>query len=192
MKYALIGDIHSNIADLKAVYTHIQSVDPNLTIVGMGDLYECLIGKKKVNTLMTPLSITEARLNPNGLEPLLTFPSIRGNQEERIMRATKQRLYDHLPTRIDIEGATLIHGHQFEWDENWIPTLDFSKTAPLIFFGHTHYSFLYRKGKRKSFVFGEPIALTKKHYGINVGSVVDHREWVLYDANARTITFMKA
>lgn len=192
MKYALIGDIHSNIADLQAVYANIQSVDPNLSIIGMGDLYECLIGKKDMHTLTIPLSMIEAQLNPTGFETLLTFPSIRGNQEERIMRATNQRLYEHLPLRIDIEGATLIHGHQFEWDSDWIPTLDFSNTAPLIFFGHTHYSCLYRKGKRQPFVFGEPISLTNKRYGINVGSVVDHREWVLYDANARTITFMKA
>lgn len=192
MKYALIGDIHSNIDDLQAVLKHIQTFQPPLHIIGMGDLYECLIGKKKVRALQSPLSLAEAQLNPEGFEQALTFPSIRGNQEERIMRATGQSLFNNLPERVDIEGATLIHGHQFDWDSDWIPALDFSNTKPLIFFGHTHYSFLYRKGKRKPFTFGEPIALTKKHYGINVGSVVDHREWVLYDATARTVTFMKA
>lgn len=192
MKYALIGDIHSSIDDLKAVLAQIETFQPPLKIIGMGDLYECLIGKKKVHTLTAPLSLTEAQLNPAGFEDWLTFPSIRGNQEERIMRATDQSLFNNLPERVDIEGATLIHGHQFQWDRDWIPQLDFEATEPLIFFGHTHYSFLYRKGKRKPITFGEPIALKKKHYGINVGSVVDHREWVLYDAAARTVTFMKA
>ncbi len=40
--------------------------------------------------------------------------------------------------------------------------------------------------------FGQPIVLQDKQYGINVGSVVDHREWCLYDSEKRTVTFMCA
>lgn len=192
MKYALISDIHSSIDDLQAVFHQIQTIPDTPTIIGMGDLYECKIGKKKVATLTAPLPLTDAKENSTQFESMLTFPSIRGNQEERIMRATGLSLYNHLPLVMPIDGARLIHGHQFKWSADWQPLTTHLPDDTLVFFGHSHDSVLYRKKKPQSFTFGEPILLEKKKYGINVGSVVDNREWVLYDSSARTITFMKA
>lgn len=192
MKYALIGDIHSSIDDLQAVFHQIQTITDTPTIIGMGDLYECKIGKKKVAKLTALLPLPDAQKNSAHFESLLTFPSIRGNQEERIMRATGLSLYHHLPLVMTIEGARLIHGHQFEWSADWQPLTTHLPDDTLVFFGHSHDSVLYRKKKPRPFTFGEPIPLENKKYGINVGSVVDNREWVLYDSSARTVTFMKA
>lgn len=192
MKYALIGDIHSNIDDLEAVFKQIYSMEETPMIIGMGDLFECTIGKKKVAKLSAPLTLAEAQLNPPAFEQLLTFPSIRGNQEERIMRATGLTRYNHLPQEMHIDGARLIHGHQFDWTLAWQPIATHSAADTLVFFGHSHDSMLYRKQRAKKITFGTPIVLKKKKYGINVGSVVDNREWVLYDSVARTVTFMKA
>lgn len=47
MLYALLGDLHSNIEDTKAVLTHIQQTAKEAKIIGLGDLYECTISKKK-------------------------------------------------------------------------------------------------------------------------------------------------
>lgn len=192
MKYALIGDIHSNILDLNAVLQQINDLPYDVSVVGMGDLFECLIGKKAVKALTKPLPISTVQQNPDGFECLLTFPSIRGNQEERIMRATQTSQFIKLPETIQIEGATLIHGHQFKWSKKWIPNYEPFLDEALLFFGHSHDSALYHKQKQVEFTFGQPIFLTKKKYGINVGSVVDHREWVLYDTDEKCITFMKA
>lgn len=192
MKYALLGDIHSNIDDLEAVFKQIHSMEETPIIIGMGDLFECKIGKNKVAKLSVPLTLEEAQLNPPAFEQLLTFPSIRGNQEERIMRATGLTCYDHLPLELYIDGARLIHGHQFSWTPEWQPIATHSAADTLVFFGHSHDSMLYRKQHAKRITFGIPIVLKKKKYGINVGSVVVNREWVLYDSVARTVTFMKA
>ncbi len=192
MKYALIGDIHSNIQDLNAVFNHINSLQCDVTIIGMGDLFECMISKKKAKALQKPLPLSNVQQNPDGFSRLLNFPSIRGNQEERIMRATQTTIFNTLPETIQIEGATLIHGHQFRWSKKWIPDYEEFTNESLLFFGHSHDSKLYHKRKEIDFVFGQPIFLTKKKYGINVGSVVDHREWVLYDTTEKCITFMKA
>lgn len=192
MKYALIGDIHSSIDDLQAVLHQIEALPDTPTIIGMGDLYECKIGKKKAAKLTATLSLSDAQENSALFESLLTFPSIRGNQEERIMRATGLSLYQQLPLVMTIDGARLIHGHQFEWTADWQPITTHLPDDTLVFFGHSHDSVLYRKKKPKPFTFGQSIPLKKKKYGINVGSVVDNREWVLYDSSARTITFMKA
>lgn len=196
MQYALLGDLHSSITDTEAVLQHIQANAPDAAIFCLGDLYECKIGKKKAAT-MRNISLTEAAIIEEKFEALLTFLSIRGNQEERISKVTGIERFAALPERLLIENATLIHGHQIQWDENWEPMDDASSLkidTPLIFFGHSHQSGLYRKGKKveKMVHFGEEIRLIKKKYWINVGSVVDHQEWCLYDSEARTIMFMKA
>lgn len=194
LKYALLGDLHSNFEDTKAVLHHIQQVAPEACLLGLGDLYECLIGKKKANTVAN-LPLNEAAVISEDFKELLTFPSIRGNQEERITQVTGLNIFSKLPEKIEIEGATLIHGHQILWDKHWEPTeLTIDIETPLLFFGHSHRSGIYRKKKKLplEIVYGQELQLIKKKYWINVGSVVDHREWCLYDSLARTITFMKS
>lgn len=189
MKYALLGDLHSNTEDTLAVLEQIHSLNEEVKIIGLGDLFECKVSKKKAKKI-THLSIDEALVITKDFIHTLTFPSIIGNQELRIMRVTGQELFKHLPEKIQIDGATLVHGHQFDWIDDFTPKHS-KYENPLVFFGHSHHSALFRKGKSIEFNFSEPISLVKKRYSINVGSVVFHREWCLYDSENRSITFMK-
>lgn len=195
MKYALLGDLHSNIEDTKAVLNHIEEIAPDAIIYGLGDLFECTIGKKKAQ-MVSNVPLNKAAIVEAEFEKLLTFPSIRGNQEERITLVTGIKRFTNLPEKLLIEGATLIHGHQINWDKNWEPsnTSLVDIDTRLLFFGHSHRSGMYRKNKKipLQIQFGQELQLIKKKYWINVGSVVDHREWCLYNSEARTITFMKA
>jgi len=190
MLYALLGDLHSNIEDTKAVLTHIQQTAKEAKIIGLGDLYECTVSKKKAQT-MSGLSLQKAAIVESKFEELLTFPSIRGNQEERITQVTGIERFRALPETMEIDGATLMHGHQFKWNVSWQPTFP-SFQKPLLFFGHSHESGLYHQQKKLPIRIrhGQPIVLQDKQYGVNVGSVVDHREWCLYDSKKRTVTFM--
>ena len=192
MLYALLGDLHSNIEDTKAVLAHIQQSAKDAKVLGLGDLYECTVSKKKAQT-MSGIPLQKAAIVENDFENLLTFPSIRGNQEERITRVTGIERFTELPETMEIDGAILMHGHQFKWSVSWQPTFPPFKKS-LLFFGHSHESGLYHRNKKLPIRirYGQPIALQEKQYGINVGSVVDHREWCLYDSNKRTITFMCA
>lgn len=190
--YALLGDLHSNIEDTKAVLKHIQQTAKDATTIGLGDLYECTVNKKKVNNFSN-LPLHKAAIIEEAFENLLTFPSIRGNQEERITCVTGIDRFAALPETIEIDGATLMHGHQFQWNTYWQPTFPaFQKQ--LLFFGHSHESGLYHKQKKLPIhvEFGKPITLMDKQYGVNVGSVVTHREWCLYDSTNHTVTFMCA
>lgn len=189
MKYALISDLHSNSVDTKAVLNHIYSLHEPLMIIALGDLFECKISKKKAKKV-THLAIEEAAIISEDFINLLTFPSIIGNQELRIMQVTGLPLFQQFPETYEIDGAILIHGHQFKWIDDLTPHHKKMK-QPLVFFGHSHTSSLFRKGINKPFKFNESIQLTKKRYSINVGSVVFHREWCLYDSDSRSITFMK-
>lgn len=190
MRYALLGDLHSNSEDTKAVLNHIQSLQDPVQIIALGDLFECKISKKKAKKI-TQLTIEEAAILSDEFINLLTFPSIIGNQELRIMQVTGLPLFQQLPEIIEIDGAILIHGHQFKWMDDLTPEHK-KMQQPLVFFGHSHHSALFHKGRNKPFKFNKPIQLIKKRYSINVGSVVFHREWCLYDSDSRSITFMKA
>lgn len=190
MNYALISDLHSNIEDTKAVLAHITQKAPAATIVGLGDLFECKVSKRKAPKVRAA-KIENAAIWEKEFRDLLTFPSVQGNQEERIMLVTGQHNLFHFPEHIVIEGAVLIHGHQWKWTKEWVPLVP-KTNPPLVFFGHSHEAGLYRKNKRLAFSYGKPVLLKKKRYGINVGAVWGSREWVLYDSTARTVTFMKA
>lgn len=192
MLYALLGDLHSNIEDTRTVLAHIQQTAEEARIIGLGDLYECTISKKKAQKL-SGLPLQKAAIVEHEFEKLLTFPSIRGNQEERITQVTGIHRFQALPETMEIDGAMLMHGHQFKWSVSWKPTFpSFQKS--LLFFGHSHESGLYHQQKKLPIRirYGQPITLQNKQYGVNVGSVVDHKEWCLYDSKARTITFMRA
>ncbi len=74
-------------------------------ILCLGDLYECHIGKKRRHERFHHVEDV-VTYNPH-YEALLTFPSVRGNQEERIDEVL---LIDHpLKTRISLlpEQTTL-------------------------------------------------------------------------------------
>ncbi|MFJ7952054.1 metallophosphoesterase family protein [Lysinibacillus sp. NPDC096418] len=192
MIYALLGDLHSSIEDTKTVLAQIQQTASDAEIIGLGDLYECTVSKKKAKNI-TNLPLQKAAIVEDEFEELLTFPSVRGNQEERIMNVTGIDRFTTLPELIEIDGATIMHGHQFQWNIKWQPTFPTFKQQ-ILFFGHSHESGLYHKNKKIpiNITFGKPISLQEKQYGVNVGSVVDHREWCLYDSNSQTITFMRA
>ena len=194
MRYALFGDLHSSIDDTKAVLHHIQEIAPDSILIGLGDLFECIIGKKKALTISNA-PLKSAAIIEKDFEALLTFPSIRGNQEERITSVTGIECFAALPDKMVIEGATLIHGHQITWDKHWeplnTPSLDIETS--LVFFGHSHRSGIYQYFKKiqNPIQFGQEIQLLNQKYWINVGSVVDNREWCLYDSENRSISFMK-
>ena len=192
MIYALLGDLHSTIEDTKAVLAHIQQTANDAVIIGLGDLYECTVSKKSAKT-MTNLPLHKTAVIEEEFENLLTFPSIRGNQEERITYITGIERFAKLPEIIEIEGATLIHGHQFQWDIHWQPTIP-PFTKQFLFFGHSHESGLYQNNKKLPIPiqFGKTLTIKNQQYAVNVGSVVVHREWCLYDSANQTITFMRA
>lgn len=190
MKYALIGDLHSHTKRTKKVLQHIKETAPDATIIGLGDLFECTIGKKKAQVARN-LPVHDAAIISEKFKKLLTFPSIIGNQEERIALVTGEQQFLNYKEKIVIDGATLMHGHQFQWDDNFEPTFPPQET-PLLFFGHSHRAALYVNGQRTPVPYNVPLQLNDKPYQINVGAVVENKEWCLYDSEKMTVIFLKA
>ena len=191
MQYALLGDLHSDVKSTKAVLKHIEEIAPHAKIIGLGDLYECIISKRKAAALTKHVSLEEAVIMKKKFTKLLTFPSIIGNQEERIAMVTGRKEFLQYEEKMMIENATLMHGHQFEIDEHFHVTFPPYET-PLLFFGHSHRAAIYINGVRTKITYNQPIYVGDQKYEINVGAVVESRDWCLYDSEQMTVTFLQA
>ena len=192
MQYALLGDLHSDYKQTKKVLEHINHIAPNATILGLGDLFECKIGKKKAMKLTEMLPLKEAAIVQKKFQKLLTFQSIIGNQEERIAQVTGLKEFLNYPQTIDIDHATLIHGHQFMWSETYEMIGHPNFHTSLVFFGHSHRAAIYDGYTRLQIHYGQTYDVSDKSYFINVGPVVGCGDWLLYDSELRTVTFLNA
>ncbi len=197
MQYAMIGDIHSSKKDLVKVIEHIACQAPEAELIGTGDLYECTVSKRDIGKRKYH-KLEEVMLLPEGFAELVTFPSVIGNQEERILLLTEtseehfKTTIAALPEKMQVGEAEVIHGHQWEWGGNPWRLLEVHTNHPVVFYGHSHNSILTIDGVQQSIEFGIPYSLAGDVVLVNVGAVVGNREWALYDSERNIVTFMKA
>ncbi|GEN83657.1 hypothetical protein SLU01_19690 [Sporosarcina luteola] len=197
MQYAIIGDIHSSKEDLEKVLSHIKEQAPDATLIGTGDLFECTISKRNVASNRYT-NLTEVMLLPEGFVEMLTFPSVIGNQEERILLITETDdpllgILSAMPERIEVGAGEVVHGHQWKWGGAPWSLIEAEVTKSLTFYGHSHRSGLLRDGhEEKAVLFGHPYEVKDVQTLVNVGAVIEDKEWVLYDSFKDTVTFMKA
>ncbi|WP_194841614.1 metallophosphoesterase family protein [Sporosarcina obsidiansis] len=196
MQYALLGDIHSSIDDLQAVLNHISNESPHAELIGTGDLYECTVSKKKLHGQIYS-SVNEVIQHPDSFDELLSFLSVYGNQEERILLITEQEeplrnVLSNLPETLNAGRALVIHGHQWNPEErdSWLD--ENMPEEVLVFHGHTHQSSFTVDGNNIRIPVNGEVMLSGKRSVVNVGAVVESREWVLYDTVENTVKFMKA
>lgn len=185
MKYAIIGDIHSSKEDLEKVLSHIKEIASDAKIIGTGDLFECTVSKKDI-TDQKFTALSEVMLNPEGFVELLTFPTVFGNQEERILHITESKepvraWIEALPETLEIRGAEVIHGHQWKWGGNPWALQEEHQNERITFYGHSHTSMLSVNGKWQDIDFNIPYELGDGEVLVNVGAVVGACEWVLYE-----------
>ena len=196
MNYAIIGDIHSSKEDLEKVIADITENAPKAIIVGTGDLFECTISKKNITDKKFE-QLQDVMIIPDGFIELLTFPSVAGNQEERILHITDtndalREKISSLPETIEIGDAEIIHGHQWEWGGEPWALIHANVENSLVFYGHSHFSELSIDGVKQEVVFGTPYNVDGEKVLVNVGAVIKDREWVLYNSTEHTVIFMKA
>jgi predicted phosphodiesterase len=196
MHYAILGDIHSSKEDLEKVLADISEKAPEAVRVGTGDLFECIISKRDI-TDKKFTKLEEVMIIPEGFTELLTFSSVSGNQEDRILMITEtndplREKLRMMPETIDITNAKIIHGHQWKWGGEPWALIHAQVNESLVFYGHSHKSGLSRNGLNGAIEFGIPYDVSGDKVLVNVGAVVSNREWVLYDLSENTVIFMKA
>ncbi|WP_203246502.1 metallophosphoesterase family protein [Sporosarcina beigongshangi] len=195
MRYALLGDIHSSKQDLEKVLADILAKAPGAELMGTGDLFECIISKKNI-TDNKFTNLEEVMLIPEGFPELLRFPSVSGNQEDRILWITEtdnplRAKLAALPETIEMGHAKVMHGHQWRWGgEPWALVHE-SVEQSFVFYGHSHQSGLSINGVQQEIEYGIPYSVEGEKVLVNVGVVIGDCEWLLYDVEEQTVTFMK-
>lgn len=194
--FALLGDIHSSKKDLEKVLADIAVKSPEANLVGTGDLYECTISKRDI-TEKKFVKLEDVMMIPEGFTELLTFLSVKGNQEERIVLITEtedplREKLATMPESLEIQCAKITHGHQWKWSgEPRLPIYE-QVDKSLVFYGHSHTSGLMHNGIHQQITFDVPYDVSGESILVNVGAVKEDCEWVLYDLLESTVTFMKA
>ena len=80
-----------------------------------------------------------------------------------------------------LRRGQIIHGHQWKWGGEPWSLIQADVERSLVFYGHSHHSALTIDGVNQKIDFGIPYAMTGENVLVNVGAVVDNREWVIYD-----------
>ncbi|MBE1553656.1 metallophosphoesterase family protein [Sporosarcina limicola] len=196
MEYAILGDIHSSKEDLEKVLADISDKTPDAVRIGTGDLFECIISKKDI-TDKKYTKLEDVMILPEDFLELLTFESVNGNQEERILAITEtedplREKLALLPETFEIGHSKVIHGHQWEWGGEPWALIRADVSGSLVFYGHSHTSALSRNGIPQEIEFNVPYEVAGDKILVNVGAVVQDCEWVLYNSADDTVTFIKA
>lgn len=196
MHYALLGDIHSSKDDLEKVLADISEKSPEAIRVGTGDLFECTISKRDI-TDKKFTNLEDVMIIPEGFAELLTFLSVSGNQEDRILMITEtedplREKLATMPEMFEIAQAQIIHGHQWEWGGEPWSLIQAEVSGTPVFYGHSHTSSWSINGVNQQLEFGIPYDVNGENVLVNVGAVIGDCEWVLYDLTNNTATFMKA
>lgn len=211
MKYAILGDIHSNLEALEAVLEDARqqgveqfactgdvvgyNADPKACLQKMRALKSSIVqgnhdyytASNESMELFTPMAQKSIRWTRKQLSPF----------ERKYLR--------HLPLILDIENFTIVHSslsNPHRW--NYIfkrKTADANfrnQFSQVCFFGHTHVPLAFVKDKGIEKGFYDTLHIRPGlQYLINVGSVGQPRDrnpnaaYVIYDLNEQAVTMRR-
>lgn len=214
MRYAILSDIHANLAALEAVLDDLRErrIDELWClgdIVGYGPYpnectellrsckHSCVVGNHDWGST-GKISISE--FNRDAADACQWTGSVLTAGNFDYLRA--------LPEVVERDGFTMAHGSPRYpiWEyimnsEEARENLPYFKT-PFCLVGHTHIPLVFHQGKRRVPVFrhlddGEEIALGEGRYIINPGSVGQPRDsdprgsYAIYDAEEKRVTLYR-
>jgi diadenosine tetraphosphatase ApaH/serine/threonine PP2A family protein phosphatase len=213
MKYAILGDIHSNLEALDAVLEDAvgQGVSDYACtgdLVGYNaDPRACLqrIKSLKCNIVQGNHDYYAASNEAMELFTPMAQKSIRWTRKQ--LSPFERKFLRHLPLILDIENFTIVHSslsNPHRWNyifKSKAADANFrNQFSPVCFFGHTHVPLAFIKEGTDPIEKGfyETIHVRPgKQYLVNVGSVGQPRDrnpkaaYVIYDLEEQTITLRR-
>ncbi|WSY83079.1 metallophosphatase family protein [Streptomyces sp. NBC_00876] len=216
-RFAVISDLHGNSANFRAIAEAVRGrVD---SIILTGDYLEAKISKKDMipGSVWPPEDVVGH--DPDLWSRLARCVLVRGNQEERIATLLGGRTVPGLapllaaPARWSTPLTRFEHGHRFVWardgDVLTHPVLDEEAGGPVVVHGHSHRRMLTLGRAEPEPEPGpgpEPgpyraVPVTGRVHRlpphgirvVNAGAACEAAaHWVLYDEEARTVTFETA
>ncbi len=216
MRYAILADIHANLAAFQAVLAHLETqgganqlwclgdivgygpdpgdcIDllqqyPHVSIAGNHDL--AAIGKLPI-----------AQFNPDAAAAC-RWTALQ-------VEAEHIRYLEALPLRVETQGFTLVHGSPREPTWEYLLTLDAieanltNQTTPHCLVGHSHVPFAVACStqgdncEELEFAMGETVLLKDRRFVINPGAVGQPRDgdprasYAVYDDTSGDIAFFR-
>jgi predicted phosphodiesterase len=211
MRYAVLGDIHSNQSALEAVLADIdtQKVDQILSVgdvVGYGaSPSECIAILRGANAVVVKGNHDAACVGELNEDTFNRFAREAVRWTRDVISKGDMEWLRSLPLAITLEHCQVAHGsvhdpHRFEYirtTRDADPSLDLM-TRPVAFVGHTHMPIaLMRLLEPAGATAYSPVLDVDLRESdrclVNVGSVgqprdEDHRTgWVLFDSEAQTV-----
>ncbi|MFJ6752100.1 metallophosphoesterase family protein [Streptomyces sp. NPDC091266] len=209
MRYAIVTDLHGDLAALRRVLSDVrrERVD---RVLCLGDVFECHVSKRD----RPGYAFTSVEAVFDQVPELVTLLEgavvVRGNQEERIASLVPDHALPSWSRRVlgapleyRTSFATYCHGHPLPWQQvepgKWYP-LEAEFAGRALVHGHHHRSAVHRLPRTGRawpdvtplpFRFGEPVPLPAGHrYLVNVGQVRGARpNWAVVDEQAATVTY---
>lgn len=198
--YAVISDIHSNLAALEAVFEDIDSQGVNRVfclgdIIGYGPQPEECRDLTLSRSLLTICGNHEAALNPSAADRFHprardAIQWTRRRLEETCGRSEVEKLLD-LPRRYSDGNVLLVHGSPLEpTTEYLLPRdslnnrrmeMEFARAPRLAFNGHSHLPGVIEHGslfRHPTELFSERYIICEKQAIINIGSVGQPRDGI--------------
>ncbi len=211
MKYAILGDIHSNLEALKAVLKDAEEQGAT-HYACTGDVVGYNADPKACLQMVRGLKSTVVQGNHDYYAACNESMELFTPMAQKSIRWTRKQLSPferkylrQLPLIVDIETFTLVHSslsnpHRWSYifkrraaDANFR-----NQFNPVCFFGHTHVPLAFVKGKTIEKGFYETLHIRPgKQYLINVGSVGQPRDrnpktaYAIYDLEAQTVTLRR-
>lgn len=212
MRYAILGDIHSNLTALETVLAEIEACDVD-AILSVGDIVGYGAAPSQAIQLVRELGVTAVKGNHDSavageLDTRLFNPFARLAAEwtTEVLSEEELQWLRELPLVTHLEHCTVAHGtlaHPERFDyvqsiEDADPSLD-EMTSGVCFVGHTHVPVsimrLADDPQRTAYTIDTELDLGEIGRAlINVGSVGQPRDedprtsWALFDSSSQQYT----
>lgn len=183
MRIAIISDIHSNLEALEKTLEIIKqkTIDE---IICLGDIVgyganpnECLDLVRSCTKNILLGNHDEAAVNLKNIQDFNPFAQTAAAWTHNMLTSENKSFIGTLPYTLELQGLLFVHSSPYEPHE-WHYIISFLDrqlnfgyfTAPVCFFGHSHYSGVYGED------FGANEFTKGKKFLINVGSVGQPRD----------------
>ncbi|MEM6671230.1 MAG: metallophosphoesterase family protein [Planctomycetota bacterium] len=211
MRYAILGDVHSNLAALEAVLDEVDALSAD-ALLQVGDVVGYGAAPREVIEILRERTAIVVKGNHDAacvreVDERLFNPNARAAVEfsRSAMSADDLRWLEELPLVLKTDDLVLSHGtlarpERFDYiqcTEDADPSLD-ELDRPVCFLGHTHVPVsimrLVDSPHRTSYTIDRTIDLTESTVAlVNVGSVGQPRDedpraaFAIYDTETQTV-----
>jgi len=210
MRWAIVADIHANLAAFQAVLADAASQQADGKLWCLGDIvgygpepHECIDLLRSIEHLAVAGNHDQAATGKVGTAEFNADAAAAARWTAGQLSVADRAYLDSLPLRIEEGDFTLVHGSPRDPVWEYILTTreadeNFAHFAtPYCLVGHSHAPVVFESGQPARHLSDGGLELGKARLIINVGGVGQPRDgdpracYAVYDSDARTVTLRR-